>query len=201
MWRSVDACARQSLTHLNTCLESRGGVPPGHAARVSQRAMTLGAAIGVPDDDLPLLGLGAYLHDVGKATVPLSILCKPGRLTDAEYRLIQKHVSTGSSLISLLVPNLDPRVVELVLSHHERYDGNGYPCGLTADAIPVWARICCLVDAWDAMIHDRCYRGRLQPYEATAEVRRCAGTHFDPLLVEVFLDQMVGQEQKGAKLS
>ena len=128
---------------------------------------------------------GAYLHDVGKIGIPESILLKPGPLTPEERRVIEKHPTMGYDLIRG-IEFLGP-ATGVVLSHHERYDGAGYPDGLRGEGIPLHARIFSIMDTLDAMTSDRPYRAALPVSAAAEEVRRLTGSQFDPRIVEVFL--------------
>jgi HD-GYP domain-containing protein (c-di-GMP phosphodiesterase class II) len=141
------------------------------------------------------LRIGGLLHDVGKIGVPDDILKKPGALTDEEMRIMRDHVVL-SNLIVHGVPNLQD-VSDAVYAHHERWDGKGYPRGLKGDEIPLPGRIMALVDAYSAMILDRPYRGVRSP-AAVAEVRKSAGSQFDPSLVEPFLSVVAEQSEAAA---
>jgi HD-GYP domain-containing protein (c-di-GMP phosphodiesterase class II) len=131
------------------------------------------------------LAHGVLLHDIGKIGIPDAILLKPGPLTPDEWRIMRTHPEIGKRLIER-IPFLRG-AVPIVYSHHEKWDGSGYPRALTGEDIPLGARIFAVVDAFDAMTFDRPY-SRAVPFEAAkAEIRRCAGTHFDPAVVEAFL--------------
>jgi len=135
---------------------------------------------------------GGLLHDVGKIAIPDRILWKPGQLTPDEWAIVRGHPSTGEALIRNM-PGLD-EVPELIAAHHERFDGKGYPKGLAGADIPLLARILAVADAYSAMISDRPYRRALTKEEALAELRREAGTHFDPGVVAAFIQYVGGQE-------
>jgi HD-GYP domain-containing protein (c-di-GMP phosphodiesterase class II) len=157
-----------------------------HAERVADSALSLthlldpglGAQYGI--------GHAYLLHDIGKLGVPDAIVLKPGRLAPSELRIMQTHTKLGEEMVRRL-RFLSPLVGEVVACHHERWDGRGYPHGLGAWAIPLAARILAVVDAFDAMTHDRPYRAALPRKWALAELQRCAGTQFDPTVVEAFL--------------
>jgi HD-GYP domain-containing protein (c-di-GMP phosphodiesterase class II) len=131
---------------------------------------------------------GAFLHDVGKIGISDTILLKPGPLTEDEWVEMRRHPVLGYQLLSA-VPFLKEASV-LVLNHHERFDGSGYPAGLTGEAIPLPARIFAVVDAYDALTSDRPYREARPQEEAVAELRRGAGTYFDPRVVEAFVEML-----------
>jgi len=157
----------------------------GHVRRVASYAVMIGKELGLSSVELRNLALGAQLHDVGKISVPDNILCKPARLTDEEFEVIKQHVDRGYD-IARSVKALDGAVDGIHL-HHERWDGTGYPLGLTGDAIPLQARIVSVADAYDAMTSGRAYQPAVSDDAAFSELRRCGGTHFDPHCVEAFI--------------
>ena len=162
-----------------------------HSQQNAEFAVALGRVVGLSEGAVNALRIGGLLHDVGKIGVPDDILKKPGKLTDEETRIMRDHVVL-SNLIVHGVPNLQD-VSDAVYSHHERWDGAGYPRGLKGEEIPLPGRIMALVDAYSAMILDRPYRKALSPEEAAAEMRAGAGTQFDSNLVEPFLSVIEAQ--------
>jgi HD-GYP domain-containing protein (c-di-GMP phosphodiesterase class II) len=167
-----------------------------HSQQNAEYAVALGKAVGLSEGAVNALRIGGLLHDVGKIGVPDDILKKPGALTDEEMRIMRDHVVL-SNLIVHGVPNLQD-VSDAVYAHHERWDGKGYPRGLKGDEIPLPGRIMALVDAYSAMILDRPYRKALGYQEAVAEVRKSAGSQFDPSLVEPFLSVVAEQSEAAA---
>ena len=148
--------------------------------------------------------MAGLLHDVGKIGVPEAVLQKPGRLTDEEFEQIKQHPAIGAKILRDIKQIED--IIPGVLYHHERYDGKGYPDGLAGEDIPLMGRIICLADCFDAMTTSRTYRKALPLEVAMAEIRRCAGTQFDPRLAEVFLrsgheglHELLRDHQKKAK--
>lgn len=155
-----------------------------HSRRVEVMAVNLGARVGFPSGKLNLLGMAAFLHDIGKVTIPEAIINKPTRLSDDEFRVIQQHTLLGHKLIQPL--GLDEIIGNAVLYHHENYDGSGYPFGLSREGIPLEARIIRLVDFHDALISPRPYRDAYSTDKAKRILRenwRC----FDPTLFWTFL--------------
>ncbi|MHB1502115.1 MAG: HD domain-containing phosphohydrolase, partial [Candidatus Dormibacteria bacterium] len=166
-----------------------------HSHRVSAYARQIAAAMAVSETDLGTVSHGALLHDVGKLGVPESIIQKPGALTDDERVIMMAHSQIGAELVSGVkaLASLSPAIRH----HHERWDGGGYPDGLTGEAIPLEARIVAVADTLDAMTTDRPYRAARTLAEALEELRRCAGTHFDPTVVAAAIE-LFGQTSQAA---
>ena len=175
----------QTVAVLASALESRDFGTSRHSRRVTSYAtrLTLEVAPGLLDD--PSLEWGFLLHDVGKIGIPDGILLKPGRLTGAERRRMQEHAELGERLLAH-VPLLNQEGARVIRSHHERWDGNGYPDRLSEESIPLAARIFALVDSLDAMTDERPYRAPISWEAAAEEIRRCRGAQFDPDVVDGF---------------
>ncbi len=171
---------------LAAALELRDDETGGHAERVTRLALELARSIdpGLLDD--PQLEYGFLLHDLGKIGVPDSILLKPGPLTARERETMRDHPILGERIVAR-VPYLRGTARHVVAAHHERWDGEGYPRRLRALGIPQYARIFAVVDAFDAMTNERPYRAAMKSDRAMAEIERCSGSQFDPLVVEAFL--------------
>ena len=170
---------------LAAALDARDPYTAGHSERVSTFAVAIGQELGLDDEAMETLRLGALLHDVGKIGVPDEVLRKQGALTPAEFEAIKVHPSAGARILRS-IPFLAPHI-PIVELHHERPDGRGYPYGLVGDAIPLAARIVHVADAFDAMTSARAYRAARLPVEAIAELRRCTGTDFDGPSVEALV--------------
>jgi HD-GYP domain-containing protein (c-di-GMP phosphodiesterase class II) len=149
----------------------------GHGTRVARIATTLGARLGLDTEPIRRLHVAAHLHDVGKIHVDTNLVNKPGPLVEREWVEMRRHPTEGFYLLDGLV---HPDIARAVLFHHERFDGGGYPFGLSGTAIPHLARILFVADAFDAMTNDRPYQQALDPDLALAEIHRCAGSQFDP---------------------
>ena len=175
----------QTVAVLASALESRDFGTSQHSRRVTSYAtrLTLEVAPGLLDD--PSLEWGFLLHDVGKIGIPDGILLKQGRLTGPERRKMQEHAELGDRLLAH-VPLLNQEGARVIRSHHERWDGNGYPDRLSEESIPLAARIFAVVDSLDAMTDKRPYRAPVSWDAAAEEVRRCRGSHFDPDVVDGF---------------
>jgi len=166
-------------------LEARDPYTRGHTERVTRIAKSIALKMGICDEELFIIELGALLHDVGKIGVSDAILRKPGPLDSQEYMQIREHPDKGRAILSNIA--YLQRAIPCVLHHHERFDGNGYPEHLAGFRIPLPGRIISVADAFDAMTSDRPYRKGLPVRRAIAELRRNAGRQFDPAVVEAFL--------------
>jgi putative nucleotidyltransferase with HDIG domain len=155
-----------------------------HSQSVADNAVLTARKLGLPDREIELIRLAARVHDLGKIAVPDEVLHKQGRLTDAEFALMKKHPETGAEILAKFPQYRRGR--ELVLAHHERMDGCGYPRGLSGSAIPLGARVIAVADAWDAMTSDRPYRTALDPEVALGELLRGRGTQWDAEVVDAF---------------
>ncbi|KPV54287.1 hypothetical protein SE17_04705 [Kouleothrix aurantiaca] len=175
-------------TFINDHLERLEQQDPGsrdHAQRVAIYGMALGQKLGLSSEDLQQLRWGLLLHDVGKLGVPDGIIRFPGKLTAKEWAAVMQHPAYGDQMLAEVEGAGLLRTA--VRHHHERYDGDGYPAGLSRNEIPLFARIAAICDSWDVMLTDRAYKPAMTVAEAVAELRRCSGTQFDPSLVDLFL--------------
>lgn len=163
----------------------------GHALRTAKLAQTLARGLQRPEEEAHLIALAALVHDIGKLAIPATILDKPGPLTEQEWAIIRRHPQIGYQML-IETGGIYAHIAPLVLAHHERWDGLGYPCGLAGEAIPLGARVLAVVDAYDAMTERRPYRPTRTIDEAIAEMLRCAGSSFDPAVVEVLLNLLAG---------
>ena len=183
--RRLDDTYRTTLEALGSAIDTRDGGTQAHSRRVRGYSLTIARAHGVPEERMRDLEHGVLLHDIGKIGIPDAILLKPGPLTAAEWAIMRRHPEIGRQVIEK-VPFLRG-AVPIVYHHHERWDGTGYPLGLRGEAIPLGARIFSVADALDAMTFDRPYSRAIPLEDARSEIRRCAGTQFDPAVVDTFL--------------
>lgn len=170
---------------LATALDAKSPYMCGHSERVAGMALLLAQEMGLDPATQAIIHIGAHLHDIGKIGVPDQVLDKPGKLTEAEYAIIRRHPEIGSNIVNK-IKVLRP-VVDIVRHHHERFDGKGYPDGLSGGDLSVGARIVAVSDAFDAMTSARPYRPARTLRTALLEMRRCRGTQFDPSVVDALI--------------
>lgn len=169
-----------------------------HIQRVKTYAMDLAREMDLSDMELKAVEYGALLHDIGKIAIPESILCKPGKLTPEEFETMKTHATIGAKILE---PVRFPfPVVEVVRSHHERYDGTGYPDGLKGDEIPIGARILAVTDVYDALTTDRAYRRAWSRNETMLYLQKHMGSHFDPHVVSAFLRILRKEDERTAAM-
>ena len=184
--KQIEQSYEDTLEALGAAIDLRDNETGGHSQRVCRYSLEIARAMGWQGKDLGRLARGAYLHDIGKLGVPDGILLKPGPLTAEERKLMQRHSQIGFELIKDIPFLAD--AAEVVLMHHERFDGSGYPHGLKREQIPLSARIFAIADTLDAVTSDRAYQ-RASSFESAREIiRRLSGTAFDPQVVAVFLN-------------
>ena len=174
------------LERLARAAEFRDDDTGQHTRRVGRIAASLAAGLGVSSAEVELINRAAQLHDVGKIGVPDQILLKPGKLTQEEYQIMQRHSSIGAEILAGGRSSLIQTAAEIAHHHHERWDGSGYPAGLSGEEIPIGARVVALADVLDALSHNRPYRGAWPLQEVLEEIYRQAGQHFDPRVVDAF---------------
>jgi putative nucleotidyltransferase with HDIG domain len=174
-----------TLEALGSALDLKDAETEGHSQRVTRYTILIAKTVPVPLHYLEVLARAAFLHDIGKMAIPDKILRKPGPLDDSEKLIMKTHCDIGYNMLTR-IPFLR-EAAEIVLAHQEFFNGTGYPRGLRGEQIPLGARIFSIADALDAMLSDRPYRNALPMSHAREEIRRCAGTQFDPKIVEVFL--------------
>ena len=175
-----------TLSGWGQALELRDHETEGHSQRAVELTLELARRLGVPKREMAHIQRGALLHDIGKMAIPDAILLKPGRLTAAEWRVIRQHPIQAIRMLER-IPYLKPALA-IPRSHHERWDGSGYPEGLSGTDIPFEARIFAVVDVWDALTSDRPYRKAWTGRKALNYLRDQAGTLFDPRVVKAFLE-------------
>ena len=183
--KQTELLSLQMMQTLSTTIEAKDEYTRGHSYRVAEYAALIAAELGWSSEEIQQLKHAAYLHDIGKIGIPDLILNKPSRLTDDEYNLIKKHTVIGAEILKDIT--FVPHIVEVARNHHERYDGNGYPDGLSSVEIPIHARITAMADSYDAMNSRRIYRNALPPEMIREEISKNRGKQFDPEITDVFL--------------
>lgn len=174
-----------TLEALGDALDLKDAETEGHSKRVTAFTIAIARAMGLPGDKIRVIARGAFLHDIGKMAIPDAILRKPGALTPEEKEIMKEHCYRGYQILRKIPFLLE--AAEIVYAHQEMFDGTGYPRGLRGEEIPLGARIFALADTLDAITSDRPYRAGRPVAYAREEIARCAGTQFDPNIVEVFL--------------
>jgi putative nucleotidyltransferase with HDIG domain len=174
-----------TLEALGDALDLKDAETEGHSKRVTAFTIALARGAGVPPQQIPIVARGAFLHDIGKMAIPDAILLKPSKLQADEQKVMREHCARGYQMLRK-IPFLQ-EAAEIVYSHQEHYDGSGYPRGLKGEQIPMGARIFAVADTLDAITSDRPYRKGTSFAAARMEIKRCAGTQFDPKVVEVYL--------------
>ncbi|MGD2029082.1 MAG: HD domain-containing phosphohydrolase [Desulfobacterales bacterium] len=185
-----------TLTALARTVDAKSSWTAGHSERVTDMALEIGAVLKLDPKELDNLHRGSLLHDIGKIGVPVSILDKPGKLDPDEYRAVRRHPRIGARILEPIAAYKN--IIPIVLQHHERYDGKGYPDGLSGDAIDIGARIVAVADVFDALKSDRPYREGWPLERVIDLITQEAGQQFDPKIVEAFLSIMKLRKKKAA---
>jgi putative two-component system response regulator len=183
----LELARTETLERLARAAEFRDDETQQHAERIGLLAAMLGAELGLPAARVDDLRRAAPLHDVGKLAVPDAILLKPGRLDAAEFAVMRRHTTAGARILAGSSSPVLRLAEQIALTHHERWDGGGYPRGLVAEGIPLAGRIVAVVDVFDALTHERPYKEAWPVGRALAEIAACRGTQFDPQVVDAFL--------------
>jgi putative nucleotidyltransferase with HDIG domain len=177
-----------TVTSLAFAIDAKDHYTQGHSQKVSAYAALIAEALGMSDAEVEEIRLGGVLHDIGKVGIPENILNKNGPLNPDEWETMKSHVKFGAKILEPLTPLA--RIREMVLHHHEFFDGSGYPDALTGDRIPLGARIIAIADAYDTITSDRTYKKARNASDALAELERCANGQFDGVIVELFIRTM-----------
>jgi putative two-component system response regulator len=200
--RLIDSQRAEMLRRLSEVVGQRDLETGAHIRRIGRHAALLARAHGLKEEAVRDIDLAAPMHDVGKVAIPDSILLKPGKLSPGEREVMQRHAQIGHDILAYSGSPLLDLAGEIALTHHERFDGNGYPAGLSGEKIPLAGRIVAIADVFDALTSDRPYRARLPLERALEIMREGGGTHFNPALLDCFmenLDEVL--EVSGAEIS
>jgi len=188
---------KSTIRALAAAIDAKDPYTRGHSQRVTEYALWGGVSIPMSQGELGLLEYAGILHDIGKIGMPDSILRKPGRLTPQEWDMVRRHPVIGANIIND-IPFLE-QARKLVLHHHEKYDGTGYPDGLVGNDIPIGARLLAVADSFDSMTSDRSYRAALSANRALNELHKCSGTQFCSVAVEAFVSGFDTQARRTRK--
>jgi putative nucleotidyltransferase with HDIG domain len=178
----------KAIKALIAAMEAKDRSTSGHSLRVVNYTMLIAERLNLGEEDKFILQLSAALHDIGKIGISDNILNKNSTLVKTEYDLVKEHPVIGSEIVAR-IDELQ-QVADIIKHHHERYDGSGYPDGLKGEDIPLFSRIIAIVDTYEALVSDRTYRRRINVQKALNELKKNAGTQFDPVLVDIFIEEM-----------
>ncbi|WP_291327580.1 HD-GYP domain-containing protein [Desulfovibrio sp. UCD-KL4C] len=185
----VHETVHQFAESLGNAIDAKDTCTSSHSDEVAVISKALGVQIRLKPDECRALHIAGHLHDIGKIGIPDSILKKKGKLTDEEYEVVKEHPVIGSEIVSpVLVFSGENGITEMILYHHERFDGKGYPAGLKGTDIPFGARIIAVADTLSAIMQDRPYRKAMSFNHALKEIKRCSQTQFDPVVVNALLE-------------
>lgn len=174
-----------TIKAISNALDAKDTYTHGHSHRVTLYSLILAKEMGLDETQLEEIETAGLLHDIGKIGIPEDILCKPGKLTDDEYEIIQQHAPGGKKILNS-IPGLK-NVSQWISCHHEKWNGTGYPSRMKEEEIPLPSRILAVADTYDAMTSNRSYRKGLPHEVAVEEIKNCSGTQFDPSVIEIFL--------------
>ncbi|WP_207264862.1 HD domain-containing phosphohydrolase [Desulfovibrio sp. Huiquan2017] len=184
--RLITTALHQLAESLGNAIDAKDPHTSMHSDEVAEIALALALAMGLSPSHASVIHVAGHLHDIGKIGVPDSVFRKRGPLTDDEWRAVRQHPEVGAAILEPVAALRELGVVDMVLHHHERWDGKGYPHGLEDVAIPLGARIISVADTLSAMLQDRPYRSSLGVDHACREIVRCSGSQFDPCVVRAF---------------
>jgi|GEM_PF-3362770 len=185
LYQNIRNLYKSTLKVLANALDAKDSYTHGHSQRVAEYSLAIAGELGLSAKEKDDLEFAALLHDIGKIGIRDNILCKPGKLTDEEFKIIQMHPVMSAQILEPVEFLVDK--IPIVKHHHERFDGRGYPSKIKGEEIPLGARIICVADTFDAMTSNRSYRKGLPAQVALEELKRCSGAQFDPVMVEAFL--------------
>jgi response regulator RpfG family c-di-GMP phosphodiesterase len=199
--REIALRERETINRLSRAAEFRDNETGMHIVRMGRFAQVLGRAAGLGEDEAEVLLLAAPMHDIGKVATPDAILLKPGKLTPDEWTIMKQHTTAGYEILKDSSSKMLQKGAEIALTHHEKWDGSGYPNGTSGDDIPISGRICALTDVFDALTSVRPYKPAWPVEQTIVHIHQSSGTHFDPELVKLFERVMPEINEIRAKLT
>lgn len=188
--KEIEEIQKEIIFTIGSIAEFRSKETAEHVNRVAKYSTILAKAYGLSKEEIVMIELASPMHDIGKFAVPDSILNKPGKLTEEEFEIIKSHTWKGFEMLHVSERPLFKAAAEISLTHHEKYDGSGYPRGLKGEEIPIFGRITALADVFDALSSDRCYKKAWETNEVLKYIEKEKGKHFDPKLVDIFFDNL-----------
>ncbi|NKF51455.1 DUF3369 domain-containing protein [Shewanella sp. WXL01] len=188
--QEVEDTQSELILRLGDVVESRSKEAANHVKRMAEYSYELAILAGLTEYQADLLKHASPMHDVGKISTPDAVLLKPGKLDDDEWKIMQQHPQIGYQILESSDRPILKAAATISLQHHEKYDGSGYPNGLKGDDIHIYARIVAIADVYDALTHKRCYKEAWALDDVLEEMKRCSGTHFDPHLLALFIDNI-----------
>lgn len=200
LYQKISDAYKTTISVLADTIETRDSHSRGHSRRVMDYTLAVGKSLSMSDEELEAIEYAGILHDIGKIVIDTSTLAKKGELTPEEWAKVCEHPVIGANILKE-VPFLE-KAAEIVLSHHERYDGKGYPAGLRGEEIPFGARLLAVVNAFDAMTTSRAYRDAVSVEQGIRELRNQSGTQFCPVAVEAFISSLsIGNDVTGNNIT
>ena len=188
--KEIEELQKEVIFTMGSIAEFRSKETGEHIKRVAKYSRILAAAYGLCEDDIDMLELASPMHDIGKIAIPDAILNKPGKLTNEEFDIIKTHAQKGHDMLGISNRPLFKVASQIALTHHEKYDGTGYPNSLKGEDIPIFGRITALADVFDALGSDRCYKKAWEIEKVFEFIKDQKGKHFDPKLVELFFENI-----------
>lgn len=186
---AVQMTVHQFAESLSNIIDAKDHNTHSHSEEVAVMSQTIGLQMGLSANQADILHVAGHLHDIGKVGIQDAILKKRGPLTRAEFNIIKKHPVIGAEIMAPIIPFAGKNgIVKMILHHHERFDGTGYPHGLAGRDIPIGARIIAVADSVSAMLQDRPYRRAMLYEQALQELQDCSGTQFDPFVIRAFFN-------------
>jgi putative two-component system response regulator len=180
----------EAVWRLAYIAEYREGSNLAHLERIKGYIQVLGRGLGLTQNEVQLISVACQLHDIGKVGLPEALLLQQGQYTDSEMQKIKRHTTLGAEILSNSTSPLLQAGETIALNHHERWDGSGYPHGITGEEIPLSARLCAIADVFDALTTPRPYKKEISPEDAWRLIAGASDTLFDPMLVQVFTDEL-----------